>query len=397
MEEIDRRDSPGLDEATFRRLAELSPEPMLAHAGGRILWANPAAATVMGVGRPEACTGLPVLDFVAPESRALALERLRRMVATGEPAPVVEEVFQRRDGSRLEAEVTAAPIGGGAVLVVFRDIGPRKQAERQRELATRRWRAFFEATSDAIGVSCRGVHVEANAAYARLFGFERPEELVGRPILELIAPAERARIAEHVRRRSTGDPPPEVYLARALRRDGGEFLMEVRVSMVPEGGVEQTVVMVRDVTAEREHEARLAASEARYRELFDQVPVGVWEEDLSGARRILDGLRAAGVTDLAAPFAMSLNAVSKHIRVLEQAGLVRRDRLPLKILGHGEVSVPLFVLADGFTKSAREKIEAAGGTAQVIEIPTEPLAALGVEPAGDAAPAEAPEAPADNG
>ena len=39
------------------------------------------------------------------------------------------------------------------------------------------------------------------------------------------------------------------------------------------------------------------------------------------------------------------------------------------------------MLADAFTKSAREKIEAAGGTAQVIEIPTAPLAALGVEPA----------------
>jgi DNA-binding transcriptional ArsR family regulator len=32
------------------------------------------------------------------------------------------------------------------------------------------------------------------------------------------------------------------------------------------------------------------------------------------------------VTDLAAPFAMSLNAVSKHIRVLERARLVRRRR-----------------------------------------------------------------------
>jgi large subunit ribosomal protein L15 len=89
--------------------------------------------------------------------------------------------------------------------------------------------------------------------------------------------------------------------------------------------------------------------------------------------------------------------VTVNADLLKQAGLVRRDRFPLKILGHGEVSAPLFVLADAFTKSAREKIEAAGGTAQVIEIPTEPLAALGVEPAGDAAPAEAPEAPADNG
>ncbi len=34
---------------------------------------------------------------------------------------------------------------------------------------------------------------------------------------------------------------------------------------------------------------------------------------------------AARITDLAAPFDMSLNAVSKHVKVLERAGLVRRQ------------------------------------------------------------------------
>ena len=45
-------------------------------------------------------------------------------------------------------------------------------------------------------------------------------------------------------------------------------------------------------------------------------------------RAILDRLTAgpSRVTDVAAPFAMSLNAVSKHIKVLEQAGLVRRTQ-----------------------------------------------------------------------
>lgn len=45
-------------------------------------------------------------------------------------------------------------------------------------------------------------------------------------------------------------------------------------------------------------------------------------------RAILDQLARgpARVTDIAAPFAMSLNAVSKHIKVLEQAQLVRRTR-----------------------------------------------------------------------
>jgi large subunit ribosomal protein L15 len=75
--------------------------------------------------------------------------------------------------------------------------------------------------------------------------------------------------------------------------------------------------------------------------------------------------------------------VTVNADTLKQAGLVRRDRLPLKILGNGDVSAKLFVLADAFTKSAREKIEAAGGTAQVIEIPSEPLAALGLEPADE--------------
>ena len=67
--------------------------------------------------------------------------------------------------------------------------------------------------------------------------------------------------------------------------------------------------------------------------------------------------------------------------LLRVAGLVRQLDRPLKILGHGEVSRPLFVVADAFTKSAKEKIEAAGGTAQVLEIPAGPLEAFGVKPA----------------
>lgn len=45
-------------------------------------------------------------------------------------------------------------------------------------------------------------------------------------------------------------------------------------------------------------------------------------------RAILERLarRPSRVTDVAEPFAMSLNAVSKHVKVLEQAGLVTRRR-----------------------------------------------------------------------
>jgi len=46
-------------------------------------------------------------------------------------------------------------------------------------------------------------------------------------------------------------------------------------------------------------------------------------------RRIIQHLSRGRtrVTDLALPFAMSLNAVSKHVKVLERSGLVQRERL----------------------------------------------------------------------
>jgi large subunit ribosomal protein L15 len=66
--------------------------------------------------------------------------------------------------------------------------------------------------------------------------------------------------------------------------------------------------------------------------------------------------------------------------ILRAVGLVRSLDKPLKILGAGELTSPLFVVADAFTASARSKIEAAGGTVNVLEVPTAPLKAIGLEP-----------------
>ncbi|HEY3523962.1 MAG TPA: 50S ribosomal protein L15 [Candidatus Limnocylindrales bacterium] len=81
--------------------------------------------------------------------------------------------------------------------------------------------------------------------------------------------------------------------------------------------------------------------------------------------------------------------------VLRAAGLVRTLARPLKVLGEGDVDRALFVVADAFTKSAREKIEAAGGTAQLLEVPTSaaPVPAVAPtaaepEPAVETAPAQ---------
>ncbi|HEU0235929.1 MAG TPA: 50S ribosomal protein L15 [Candidatus Limnocylindrales bacterium] len=94
--------------------------------------------------------------------------------------------------------------------------------------------------------------------------------------------------------------------------------------------------------------------------------------------------------------------ITVNQEILRATGLVRTLDKPLKILGAGELSTSLFVVADAFSRTAVAKIEAAGGSVTVLEVPGRRTPALTV-PSPEAAEtpeaaeppevAEAPEAP----
>jgi len=69
------------------------------------------------------------------------------------------------------------------------------------------------------------------------------------------------------------------------------------------------------------------------------------------------------VSDLDARFDAGAEVTPESLRT---AGLAKR-RHPVKVLGRGEISTKLTVRAHGFSASAKEKIEKAGGTVEVIE------------------------------
>jgi len=70
------------------------------------------------------------------------------------------------------------------------------------------------------------------------------------------------------------------------------------------------------------------------------------------------------VADLEARFDAGTEITPDSLRA---AGLATRRDVPVKILGEGELGKALTVQAHGFSASAREKIEAAGGSATVLE------------------------------
>ena len=87
-----------------------------------------------------------------------------------------------------------------------------------------------------------------------------------------------------------------------------------------------------------------------------------------------------------------------NVDVLEAAGLMKSRGKPLKVLGSGNLSAKLFVLADSFTESALTKIKAAGGSTQVLQVATvesaSPVGVTAKKPAAKKKPVETSEASA---
>ncbi len=132
----------------------------------------------------------------------------------------------------------------------------------------------FAGSLDAIAVHHAGRHVLVNPAFARLFGYDGPDEPVGKPILDIIAPEERERVAAAVARRATGEP--SVYITRGLRRDGTRFDLEIHGSTFFVDGLVHVLAILRDVSERMETLRRLQEDQERFRTLFEASPDPAW-------------------------------------------------------------------------------------------------------------------------
>ncbi|PKN58797.1 MAG: hypothetical protein CVU56_03795 [Deltaproteobacteria bacterium HGW-Deltaproteobacteria-14] len=249
-----------VDAKVVARLADLAPDPMVAHARGRVIWANEAAVTMLGFSEHADVMGRPVMDFVAPESRVVVADRVRRMLSDGDREPLVPEVFLARDGRRIEVEVSAAPIGE-VVLVVGRDVTRRNQAERDRLAAATRFRVFFEAAGEPMCIARVGIVLEANPAFVALVGYDRVEEVRGLHLLSVISEEDRGAIAAFIEDPAGPLEARDRELVRVARRGGEERVVELRLNGYTEDDERYVAAVLRDVTAERAAEERLKQSE----------------------------------------------------------------------------------------------------------------------------------------
>lgn len=127
-------------EEWYRSLMDNLPEFALVHRNATILYANATIAHAAGRSQEE-LRGMSIFEFVAPESRAVIIEKGSRLRSTGEPVEPFEATFELEGGQKIVGFVNTAIIrfqGEPAFLTIITDITGRKMMEQALSTANRK-------------------------------------------------------------------------------------------------------------------------------------------------------------------------------------------------------------------------------------------------------------------
>jgi PAS domain S-box-containing protein len=250
-------------EERYRRLVELSFDAIGIHSGGKIVFANPTAAKLLGATKPEQILGKSILDFVHSDYRSTVSERVQQVLGEGKPVPPVEEKLIRLDGVPVDVEVLGVPItyqDRSAVQVVFRDITQRKKTEAQIIRAKREWELTFDAVPDLIMIIDKKHRIlRSNRATAERLGVKL-DKLVGLNCYQAFHGTEKPpRFCPHRQLLEDGlEHTAEVHEDRL----GGDFLVSVSPLRDPDGTITGSVHVARDITKRKHTEEALKTAHA---------------------------------------------------------------------------------------------------------------------------------------
>ncbi len=245
-------------EELYRTLMMIAPDAVsMSDLEGNFVYVSPKTLQLHGYDHADELLGTSSLDLMAPEDLAKAASGLAAVLEEGS-IQSVEGTFLRKDGTHFIGELNAALIrdadGNPRNIVAFtRDITDRKLADDALRESEERYRTLVETSPDSIILTALdGTIVMTNRSGLDLLGYRDPDEMLGKNVIDFIAPDERQKASETMRSSVlAGKAVSDEYTL--LRLDGESFLGEIIATLVKdaEGNPAGFIAVTRDITDRR--------------------------------------------------------------------------------------------------------------------------------------------------
>ena len=231
---------------------------------GKVLDANPAWKTIHGYAATHDFSNINPMEFIPPESRHLFPQFVNAVRETGHVH--IEAIGQKRDGTRMNVDihgVRMSHLGRPALMAILRDVTHHKETVKEIKIKEEQYAAVFNTTSDGMALwTTQGELVDVNPACCALHGMNK-EELLQAELTEFVPPESMPilmNLMANVRQgRSYKDE------AIATHKDGRIFNLDVRGEPVTFRGEPHILLIIRDISEQKQREEDLRRSEDLFR------------------------------------------------------------------------------------------------------------------------------------
>ena len=318
----------GRSEAQYRLLFDENPNPMWVFETDSLtfLAVNEAAVQRYGYSREEflsmTLNHLRIeADSSSNETKALAA------AGKGNFDPSWTGRHRKKDGTLIDVSATARHIvfdGHEACLGLAIDVSDWKRADAAVRENEQRTRLIIDTALDAvITMDSEGLISGWNAQAESMFGYSRAEAM-GQVLADTIIPATyrdaHKKGLKHFLETGHGPILNKRIELMALKRDGSAFPVELAISPSKVGSEWTFNAFVRDLTEQKKTAEALRAEEQRYRDLFEDVTVGLYWSTPDG---FLIDANPAMVSMLGYADRKSLLAVKANCLYVDPADRVR--------------------------------------------------------------------------